>query len=69
MAGVVDPMFNIDVQPLKNRRDIIVDTSTFFMVIAGTAVLGFVALLFMNEPSGTITEVKEDGSVELISVS
>ena len=47
----------------------IVDTSTFFMVIAGTALLGFVALLFMNEPSGTITEIKEDGSVELISVS
>jgi NNP family nitrate/nitrite transporter-like MFS transporter len=28
-----------------------------------------VALLFMQEPSGTITEVREDGSVELISVS
>ncbi len=46
-----------------------VDTSTFFMVISGTAVLGFVALLFMREPSGAITEVKEDGSVELIQVS
>ncbi|MDN4502418.1 NarK family nitrate/nitrite MFS transporter [Alteromonadaceae bacterium BrNp21-10] len=46
----------------------IVDTSTFFMVIAGTAILGFVALLFMQEPSGTITEIKEDGSVELINV-
>ena len=47
----------------------LVDTSTFFLVIASTAVLGFVALLFMQEPSGTITEVREDGSVELISVS
>lgn len=46
-----------------------VDASTFFMVIAGTAILGFVAILFMEEPSGTITEVKEDGSVELIKVS
>jgi len=46
-----------------------VDTSTFFLVISGTAVLGFVALLFMKEPSGTITEVKEDGTVELIEVS
>ena len=46
-----------------------VDTSTFFLVISGTAVLGFAALLFMKEPSGTITEVKEDGTVELIEVS
>ncbi|GAC15024.1 NarK family nitrate/nitrite MFS transporter [Aliiglaciecola lipolytica] len=47
----------------------LVETSTFFLVIAGTAVLGFVALLFMKEPSGTITEVREDGSVELINVT
>ncbi len=46
-----------------------VDYSTFFMVIAGTAVLGFVALLFMNEPKGQIAEVRADGSVELINVS
>ena len=46
-----------------------VDYSTFFMVIAGTAVLGFVALLFMEEPKGHIVEVNEDGSVEMISVS
>ncbi len=46
-----------------------VDYSTFFMVIAATAVVGFVALLFMSEPSGQIAEVKEDGSVELINVS
>ena len=46
-----------------------VDTSTFFLAISGTAVLGFAALLFMKEPSGTITEVKEDGTVELIEVS
>ena len=47
----------------------LVDTSTFFMVIACTAVLGFVTLLFMQEPSGKITEVREDGSVELIDVT
>jgi len=46
-----------------------VDYSTFFSVIAGTAVIGFVALLFMREPKGTITEVREDGSIELINVS
>lgn len=45
-----------------------VDYSTFFMVIAGTAVVGFITLLFMEEPRGTITEVKEDGTVELINV-
>lgn len=47
----------------------LVDSATFFLVIAATAVLGFIALLFMREPSGTITEVREDGSVELIKVS
>ena len=46
-----------------------VDYSTFFYVIAGTAVLGFVTLLFMEEPSGQIAEVNEDGSVELIDVA
>ena len=42
---------------------------TFFLVIAGTAVLGFVTLLFMEEPNGQIAEVNDDGSVTLIDVS
>ena len=46
-----------------------VDYSTFFMVIAATAVVGFITLLFMEEPEGHMAEVREDGSVELISVS
>lgn len=46
-----------------------VDYSTFFLVIAGTATIGFITLLFMSEPSGKIAEVKEDGSVELIDVT
>lgn len=46
-----------------------VDYSTFFYVIAGTAVLGFVTLLFMEEPKGQMAEVREDGSVELIDVT
>ncbi len=46
-----------------------VDYSLFFWVIAGTAVLGFVTLLFLDEPSGHMAEVKEDGSVELIDVT
>ncbi|MDP7592471.1 MAG: NarK family nitrate/nitrite MFS transporter [Litorilituus sp.] len=41
----------------------------FFLVIAATAVIGFITLLFMEEPRGTMTEVREDGSVELIQVS
>ena len=45
-----------------------VDYSTFFMVIAGTAVLGFITLLFMEEPKGHMAEINEDGSVELIDV-
>ncbi|GAB1269282.1 MFS transporter [Aurantivibrio infirmus] len=46
-----------------------VDYQTFFFVIAGTAVLGFVTLLFMEEPKGQMAEVREDGSVELINVT
>ncbi|WP_394205041.1 NarK family nitrate/nitrite MFS transporter [Shewanella waksmanii] len=46
-----------------------VDYSTFFYVISATAVLGFLILLFMEEPKGQIAEVNEDGSVELIQVS
>lgn len=45
-----------------------VDYSTFFLVIAGTAFLGFVTLFFMAEPKGHIAEVNEDGTVELIHV-
>ncbi|CAG20903.1 NarK family nitrate/nitrite MFS transporter [Photobacterium profundum] len=47
----------------------LVDYSTFFLVIAGTAVLGFITLLFMEEPSGQIAEVNDDGSVTLIDVA
>ncbi|MGO2076807.1 MAG: MFS transporter, partial [Pseudoalteromonas sp.] len=47
----------------------IVDYQTFFFVIAGSALVGLVALMFMQEPKGHITEVNEDGSVELISVT
>ncbi len=46
----------------------VVDASTFFFVIAGTAVLGFVTLLFLEEPEGEIAEVDEDGSVTMINV-
>ncbi len=45
-----------------------VDYSTFFMVIGAAAFVGFIALLFMEEPKGHIAEVNEDGSVELIQV-
>ncbi|MEZ8483287.1 NarK family nitrate/nitrite MFS transporter [Vibrio splendidus] len=46
-----------------------VSYQTFFLVIAATAVLGFVTLLFMEEPNGQIAEVNGDGSVTLINVS
>jgi MFS transporter, NNP family, nitrate/nitrite transporter len=45
-----------------------VDYSTFFLVIAGTAVLGFITLLFMEEPKGHMAEIMEDGTVQLIDV-
>jgi len=46
-----------------------VSYQTFFLVIAGTAIIGFITLLFMEEPKGAIAEVREDGTVELINVS
>ncbi len=47
----------------------LVDYQTFFFIIAGSALLGLGALFFMKEPDGHITEVNEDGTVELISVT
>ncbi|MDO6805036.1 MFS transporter, partial [Wenyingzhuangia sp. 1_MG-2023] len=35
----------------------LVEYSTFFMVISGTAVVGFIALLAMKEPKGHMAEV------------
>lgn len=46
----------------------VVDASTFFFVIAGTAVLGFVSLLLLEEPMGEIAEVDENGTVTMIQV-
>lgn len=46
-----------------------VDYSTFFYVIAATAVVGFAALMLMEEPKGQMAEVNQDGSVTLIDVS
>lgn len=46
-----------------------VDASTFFMIIAASSLLGFAASWFLAEPKGHITEVAEDGSVQLIEVS
>jgi len=45
-----------------------VSYETFFLVIAVTAVVGFCALLMMEEPKGHMAEIREDGSVELINV-
>lgn len=45
-----------------------VSTPTFFMIIAASSILGFTASYFLAEPKGHITEVDEDGSVQLIEV-
>lgn len=45
-----------------------VDASTFFWVISATAVGGFIALMFLDEPKGEIAELNEDGSVTMIRV-
>ncbi|MEZ0121649.1 MAG: NarK family nitrate/nitrite MFS transporter [Candidatus Reddybacter sp.] len=46
-----------------------VDTSTFFMVIAGAAALCLILVQFIEEPKGHMHEVLPDGTVQLIEVS
>ena len=47
-----------------------VDPSTFFLVIAASAIVTFAVIaLFMDEPQGHMAEVNEDGTVEMIEVS
>ncbi len=47
----------------------IVEPSSFFLVISVTAVIGFIALLFLEEPRGHMAEVDDQGNVQLINVS
>ena len=45
-----------------------VSYQAFFFVIAATAVVGFVTLFFLEEPSGKIVEVMPDGTLAEIQV-
>ncbi|WP_019674531.1 NarK family nitrate/nitrite MFS transporter [Arsukibacterium perlucidum] len=45
-----------------------VDFSTFFYVIAASALVGLVAVWFLEDPKGHIVEVGEDGTVHKINV-
>lgn len=46
----------------------LVSYQIFFFVIAATAVLGFIVLFFLNEPSGVIVEEMPDGTIAKIKV-
>lgn len=46
-----------------------VSASTFFIIIAASSSIGFIATLFLDEPEGHVAEVMPDGSVEFIEVS
>ena len=46
-----------------------VDYSTFFQLIAASAGIIFLLVLFLDEPSGKMAEVLPDGTVELIDVT
>lgn len=46
-----------------------VDASTFFMVIAASSTVVFVAVQFLEEPQGHTAEILPDGTVQLIEVS
>ena len=45
-----------------------VSYSMFFYVIAASALVGLVAVMFLDDPKGHITEVGEDGTVHRINV-
>lgn len=46
-----------------------VPASVFFLVIAGTAVVGLICSIMLDEPQGEIAEIDEDGKVTMIPVS
>ena len=46
-----------------------VSYQSFFLIIAMTALISLIFLAFLKEPDGTITEINEDGTVELIGVN
>ena len=46
-----------------------VDYSTFFMLIAASAAIIFVLVMFLEEPQGAMAEILPDGTVELIDVT
>ena len=46
-----------------------VSSTEFFMVIGATAVLVLIAIQFIDEPTGHMAEIQEDGSVEMIEVN
>jgi len=45
-----------------------VDASTFFLVIAGAAIVTLGAIQFLDEPKGQTAEIMPDGSVHMIDV-
>jgi MFS transporter, NNP family, nitrate/nitrite transporter len=46
-----------------------VESSTFFLVISGTTLVVLFAVLFLDEPEGSMVEVLPDGTVQLIEVT
>ena len=46
-----------------------VDASTFFLVIAGSAIATLVAVQFLEEPKGQTAEIMPDGTVQMIDVT
>ncbi|MGJ8676380.1 MAG: NarK family nitrate/nitrite MFS transporter [Akkermansiaceae bacterium] len=68
IAGMAGAYGNVGAVVFLTIFSFVDSPSTFFLVIASSSSIGFIATLFLDEPSGHTAEVLADGSVELIKV-
>jgi len=69
IAGMAGAYGNVGAVCFLTMFSFVDSYSAFFMIIAASSAIGFVATMFLEEPEGHVAEVMPDGSVELIEVS
>ncbi len=68
IAGMAGAYGNIGAVSFLTVFAMVSSTSTFFLTIAGAAVIALIAVQFMDEPQGQTAEVMPDGSIQMIDV-